>query len=135
MNDTSNQRASLDNGNQDQVKSAPKNQLTPSSISLPNRGGVIRGMGDKFAANPVPGPGRSGFGPQLSLSYDSGTGTGPLGLVWNLALPPITRKTDKRLLWFREAEESDALILSGAVNLVTVLVESGGRPAPTLKSA
>jgi hypothetical protein len=49
------------------------------SISLPKGGGAIRGIGEKFAANPVTGtgslsvpiatsPGRSGFGPQLSLS-------------------------------------------------------------------
>ena len=44
------------------------------AISLPKGGGAIRGMGEKFAANPVTGtgsmsvpiatsPGRSGFGP------------------------------------------------------------------------
>jgi len=52
------------------------------SISLPKGGGAIQGIGEKFAANPVTGtgtmtvpiatsPARSGFGPQLSLSYDS----------------------------------------------------------------
>ena len=60
------------------------------SISLPKGGGAIRGIGEKFAANPVTGtgsltvpiatsPGRSVFGPQLSLSYDSGAGNGPFG--------------------------------------------------------
>jgi hypothetical protein len=50
------------------------------SISVPRGGGAIRGIGEKFAANPVTGTGslsvpiavssgRSGFGPQLSLSY------------------------------------------------------------------
>jgi hypothetical protein len=43
-------------------------------------------------------PERSGFGPQLSLSYDSGAGNGPFGFGWNLSLPSITRKTDKGLL-------------------------------------
>ena len=42
-------------------------------------------------------PGRSGFGPQLSLSYDSGAGNGPFGFGWSLSLPAITRKTDKGL--------------------------------------
>ena len=42
-------------------------------------------------------PGRAGFGPSLSLSYDSGSGNGPFGLGWKLALPAITRKTDKGL--------------------------------------
>lgn len=31
-------------------------------------------------------PGRSGFGPQLSLSYDSGAGNGPFGFGWSLSL-------------------------------------------------
>src|SRR5688572_31421571 len=73
-------------------------------LSLPKGGGAIRGMGEKFAANPVTGtgsmlvpiatsPGRSGFGPQLSLSYDSGAGNGPFGLGWSLSLSAITRKT------------------------------------------
>ena len=77
-------------------------------ILLPKGGGAIRGMGEKFAANPVTGtasmsvpiatsPGRSGFGPQLSVSYDSGGGNGPFGFGWSLSLPSITRKTDKAL--------------------------------------
>ncbi|MFH0730302.1 MAG: SpvB/TcaC N-terminal domain-containing protein [Pseudomonadota bacterium] len=99
------------------------------SIALPKGGGAIRGMGEKFAANPVTGtgamtvpiatsPGRSGFGPQLSLSYDSGAGNGPFGFGWSLPLPAITRKTDKGLPQYRDAEESDGYILSGAEDLV-----------------
>ena len=105
------------------------------TISLPKGGGAIRGMGEKFAANPVTGtgsmsvpittsPGRSGFGPQLSLSYDSGVGNGPFGFGWGLSLPSITRKTDKGLPQYRDAEESDTFILSGAEDLVPVLVRN-----------
>ncbi len=65
-------------------------------------------------------PGRSGFGPQLSLSYDSGSGNGPFGFGWSLSLPAITRKTDKGLPQYRDAEESDVYILSGAEDLVPV---------------
>ena len=43
-------------------------------------------------------PGRSGFGPQLALSYDSGSSNGPFGFGWALVLPQITRKTDKGCL-------------------------------------
>ena len=117
---------------------APKNadreqhhQVTPPSISLPKGGGAIRGMGEKFAANPVTGtgsmtvpistsPGRSGFGPQLSLSYDSGAGNGSFGFGWSLSLPSITRKTDKGLPQYRDADDSDVFILSGAEDLVPV---------------
>ncbi|MGH8510412.1 MAG: SpvB/TcaC N-terminal domain-containing protein, partial [Gammaproteobacteria bacterium] len=106
------------------------------SISLPKGGGAIRGIGEKFAANPVTGtgslsipiatsPGRLGFGPQLSLSYDSGAGNGWFGFGWSLSLPSITRKTDKGLPRYRDAEESDVFILSGAEDLVPVLSEIG----------
>jgi RHS repeat-associated protein len=112
--------------------------FTPPSISLPKGGGAIRGIGEKFGANPVTGtgsmtvpiatsPGRSGFGPQLSLSYDSGAGNGPFGFGWSLTLPTITRKTDKGLPQYRDAEESDVYILSGAEDLVPVLLPDGTR--------
>src|SRR6266446_5985186 len=94
----------------------------------------MRGIGEKFGANPVTGtssmtvpiatsPGRSGFGPQLSLSYDSGAGNSPFGLGWNLSLPTITRKTDKGLPRYQDAQnpdsqDSDVFILSDAEDLV-----------------
>lgn len=65
-------------------------------------------------------PGRSGFGPQLSLSYDSGAGNGPFGFGWALSLPQISRKTDKRLPQYFDAEESDVFILSGAEELLRI---------------
>ena len=109
---------------------------SPPAISLPKGGGAIRGIGEKFAANPVTGtgsmtvpiatsPGRSGFGPQLSLAYDSGAGNGPYGFGWSLSLPSITRKTDKGLPTYQDADESDVFILSGAEDLVPVLIEKG----------
>ena len=111
-------------GTEDQSSSA-----TAPSISIPKGGGAIRGIGEKFAANPVTGTGsmqvpiatssgRSGFGPGLSLSYDSGAGNGPFGFGWSLSLPTITRKTDKGLPQYRDAEESDVFILSGSEDLV-----------------
>ena len=104
-------------------------QFQAPTISLPKGGGAIRGIGEKFAANPVTGtgslqvplytsPGRSGFGPQLTLSYDTGAGNGPFGFGWNLSLPSITRKTDKGLPQYLDAIESDVFILSGAEDLV-----------------
>jgi RHS repeat-associated protein len=117
----------------DAVAKAPSDnadkKLAPPAISLPKGGGAIRGIGEKFAANPVAGtgslsvpiptsPGRSGFGPQLSLAYDSGAGNGPFGFGWSLALPAITRKTDKGLPQYRDAEESDVFLLSGTEDLV-----------------
>ncbi len=111
--------------------------VQPPARTVPKDGGAIRGIGEKFAAIPVAGtgsvtvpiptsPGRSGFGPQISLTYDSGAGYGPFGFGWNLSLPTITRKTDKGLPKYRDAEEADMFILSGAEDLVPVLEEVGG---------
>lgn len=112
------------------------------AISIPKGGGAIRGMGEKFAANPVTGtgslsvpiassPGRSGFGPQLSLSYDSGAGNGVFGLGWNLTLPNISRKTDKGVPEYVDDVESDVFMLSGVEDLVRVLnLSPGGQWVP-----
>ncbi len=123
---------------QDGTAAAGAASIAPPAIALPKGGGAIRGIGEKFAANPVTGtgsitvpigssPGRAGFSPQLALSYDSGAGNGAFGLGWNLSLPAITRKTDKGLPLYRDADESDVFILSGAEDLVPVLVEVNGQ--------
>ncbi|HEY7419443.1 MAG TPA: SpvB/TcaC N-terminal domain-containing protein, partial [Ktedonobacteraceae bacterium] len=120
---------------QDQ-RHADQNQIKAPSITLPKGGGAMRGIGEKFGANPVTGtgamtvpiatsPGRSGFGPQLSLSYDSGAGNGPFGFGWHLSVPAITRKTDKGLPQYRDGEESDVFILSGAEDLIPLLSNAG----------
>ena len=70
-------------------------------------------------------PGRSGFGPQLSLSYDSGSGNGPFGIAWSLSLKSITRRTDG-MPRYHDAEESDVFILSGAEDLVPVFKRAPG---------
>ena len=118
-----------------QEKNSTREQSISSAptISLPKGGGAIRGIGEKFAANPVTGtgsmnvpiatsPGRSGFGPQLSLSYDSGSGNGPFGFGWSLSLPQITRKTEKGLPRYIDGQgqspDSDTFILSGSEDLV-----------------
>ena len=119
--------------NKADVTGSGENRSVLPSLSFPKGGGAIRGIGEKFAANPVTGtgslsvpiftsPGRSGFGPQLSLSYDSGSGNGPFGFGWNLSLPSITRKTEKGLPRYQDANESDVFILSGAEDLGPVLV-------------
>jgi hypothetical protein len=112
-----------------------KGPAAAPSISLPKGGGAIRGVGEKFAANPVTGtgsmsvpiyasPGRSGFGPQLAVSYDSGAGNGPFGLGWSLSLPQISRKTDKGLPRYDDGSDSDVFMLSGAEDLVPLLREN-----------
>jgi RHS repeat-associated protein len=109
--------------------------VSAPTLSMPKGGGAIRGIGEKFAANPVTGtgsmsvpiatsPGRSGFGPQLSLAYDSGAGNGAFGFGWSLLLPSIRRKTDKGLPRYADARESDVFVLLGADDLVPAYKKS-----------
>lgn len=118
------------------LQSAPK-------LELPKGGGAIRGIGEKFQANPVTGtaslsvpiaisPGRNGFGPSLSLSYDSGAGNGPFGLGWSIGVPQIRRMTDRGLPRYRDATDGDTFVLSDAEDLIPVLTWNGttwGEPA------
>ncbi len=117
-------------------------QPAAPSISLPRGGGAIRGLGEKFATNPVTGtasmsvpiatsPGRSGFGPKLTLSYDSGAGNGPFGFGWSLSAPSVTRKTDKGLPRYHDAVDPDIFMLSDVDDLVPVLAQdAGGNQVP-----
>lgn len=124
-------RSTLEKRDVDKPSAPGVNTLIPS-ISFPKGGGAIRGIGEKFSANPVTGtsslnlpifstPSRSNFQPQLALSYDSGAGNGPFGLGWRLNLPAITRKTDKGLPRYLDNEDTDVFILSDAEDLVPAL--------------
>jgi RHS repeat-associated protein len=112
--------------------------ISPPAISLPKGGGAVRGIGEKFSTNPATGTGslsiplplsagRSGFGPSLTLSYDSGNAHGPFGMGWTIGLPSITRKTDKGLPTYDDAGERDVFLLSGAEDLVPFL-DADGKP-------
>ena len=112
--------------------------FAPPGITLPKGGGAIRGMGEKFDMSPATGTGsftvpiavssgRSGFGPALTLRYDTAAGNGSYGYGWGVALPSISRKTDKGLPLYQDGRESDTFLLSGAEDLVPVLRADGGR--------
>ncbi|KAL8751966.1 MAG: hypothetical protein Q9184_005887 [Pyrenodesmia sp. 2 TL-2023] len=103
------------------------------SASSGSGGGSHRSIGETFKVNPANGtmslslpvdviPGRSDFGPALSLSYDSGSGNGPVGIGWALPTHSITRKTSKQVPMY---DESDTFVLSGTEDLVPVL--AGGQ--------
>lgn len=117
--------------------------VAPPSLTLPKGGGAIRGIDAKFATNPVTGtasftvpitvsPGRGGFGPSLTLAYDSGSGNSAYGFGWSLDTPRVTRKINKGLPRFidpiTEAPDSDVFEVSGAEDLVPMLNSSGTAP-------
>jgi len=104
-------------------------------ISLPQGGGALKGIGEKFSPDlhtgtgnftiPIALPsGRNGFQPQLSLVYSTGNGNGLFGLGWNLSVPGVTRKTSKGIPRYQDYEKElkkrDTFILSGTEDLVPV---------------
>lgn len=119
------------------TSTSPAEKQPPApSVSLPKGGGAVRGIGEKFAANPATGTGRmsvpiatspapSALGPGLGLSYDSGAGNGPFGVGWQLTVPAITRKTETGLPRYRDAMDSDIFLLSGTDDLVPAPEENG----------
>jgi RHS repeat-associated protein len=128
-------------GNNQLSEKAASGTVQAPTISLPKGGGAIQSIGEKFCVNPANGtaafsvplfttPSRSNFHPQLSLSYDSGNGNGPFGLGWKLSVPAITRKTDKGLPRYRDAENSDIFVLSDAEDLVPSLIQNGSSFQP-----
>lgn len=111
---------------------ASKSGVGPQVISLPKGGGALKGIGETFQPNLFTGtgvhsipivlsPGRSGFGPTLTLEYSSGSGNGLFGLGWHLDFPRIARKTDKGLPRY---DPSDVFVLSGVEDLVPCLEKS-----------
>ena len=108
--------------------------ISPPSIDLPRGGGSIRSIDEKFSVNAVNGtagcsiplpfsPSRNGFMPSMELGYNSGSGNGVFGLGWQAGTASITRKTEKQLPLYRDGEESDTYIFSGAEDLVPLYVQ------------
>lgn len=128
---------SSETNNQDNSKpnkSSGYTSLSIPQITLPKGGGSIKTIDEKFSVNAVNGtsgfsipfpfsPSRNGFMPALGLSYNSGSGNGIFGLGWNAEPPSITRKTDKKLPEYDDANESDVFVFSGEEDLVPSYVK------------
>lgn len=115
-----------------QEKPSESNAIEIPKISLPQGGGALKGIDEKFEVNaangtasfsvPLPiSPGRNGFSPSLALSYNSGGGNSIYGLGWSVDYPMIQRKTDKRLPRYRDDQDEDTYMFSGAEDLVPYL--------------
>ena len=121
-----------------QDKSTKSNAIEIPQISLPKGGGALKGIDEKFQVNaangtasfsiPLPfSPNRNGFTPQLSLSYNSGTGNGLFGIGWDIDLPVIQRRTDKKIPRYFDSNgvaqinKEDSFMFSGVEELVPLL--------------
>ena len=76
--------------------------ITAPTISLPKGGGAIRGMGEKFAANPVTGTGsmtvpiatsrgRAGFVTRIALASNLGIRNRPFGFGRSQRITKLSR--------------------------------------------
>ena len=109
------------------------NAIQIPSISLPQGGGAVRGIDEKFQVNsangtssfsiPIPVNSARGFAPALSIDYNSGSGNGVFGLGWNLSLSVISRKTDRGIP--RYTDDNDVFIIGGVEDLVPELKQFG----------
>src|SRR5688572_3326630 len=92
--------------------------MRTSMISLPQGGGALHGLGEKFIPDlhtgtgnfsvPITLPqGRNGFQPQFELAYSTGNGNGSFGLGWNFSVPGVTRKTSHGIPRYNELTGSD----------------------------
>ena len=107
--------------------------VTPS-VALPQGGGAMRGMGEKFSPDlftgtgnfsvPIQVPaGRNQLQPSLALSYSTGYGNGLYGVGWGIGIPEIARATAHGLP--RYVDDSDTFVLSGMEDLVPLPLQAG----------
>ncbi len=98
--------------------------MKPPALNLPQGGGAMRSIGETFKTNPVTGTASAsiplpmtaaprGPTPELSLSYDSGSGNGLFGHGWSLGVPQIARRTDQKLPEYTDSEDSDEFLFGG----------------------
>ncbi|MEI4194409.1 SpvB/TcaC N-terminal domain-containing protein [Roseovarius sp. E0-M6] len=85
------------------------------TASLPQGGGGLRGLGEKFSSNPATGT--VGFSlplpqsspralpPNLQLSYDSGNSASFFGLGWGVPIRSIQRRVSQSIPTYSDAED------------------------------
>jgi RHS repeat-associated protein len=103
-----------------------------AAISVPQGGGALHGLGEKFVPDPFTGAGtftvpiqlpegRRGLHPSLTLAYSPGTPNGPFGFGWSLNVPTIARLTSRGMPKYLDnasLADRDTFVLSGSEDLV-----------------
>ncbi len=121
-----------------QERATASNAIEIPQIALPKGGGALKGIDEKFQVNPSNGtasfsiplplsPNRNAFTPQLNLSYNSGTGNSSFGIGWDIDLPAVQRRTDKKLPRYLDTNDTakvdteDSFMFSGVEELVPLM--------------
>jgi RHS repeat-associated protein len=93
--------------------------VSDDRVSLPEGPGSLEGVGESVRPNlnmgtmsyavPIPVPaGFAGVTPEMALRYDSGAGSGPVGIGWSMDVPSIERLTLRGLPEYDTADEFTA---------------------------
>jgi RHS repeat-associated protein len=107
---------------------AEKTGVGDQVLALPKGGGDVRGLGERFQADPQTGTGsfavpielpggRAGTQPGLQLTYATGAPNGPFGLGWDLPVPSISRKLARGVPSY---SDDDVFILGRTEELMPV---------------
>jgi hypothetical protein len=117
--------------------------VSDDRVSLPEGPGSLEGVGESVKPNlnmgtmsysvPVPVPaGFAGTTPDMALRYDSGAGSGPVGIGWSMDVPNIERLTLRGLPEYDTDDEFTAsggqLVRVSADPLVYRARRAGVRP-------
>lgn len=116
-------------------------EIKAPTVSLPKGGGAIKSIGETFQPNtfngtgsflfPIPLTPARGLQPELSMTYNSGSGNGPFGIGFTLPLALISRKTDNGIPRY---DNRDTFALSGS-DLVPALVKNNsGQWVPDIRT-
>ncbi|MGD2084944.1 MAG: SpvB/TcaC N-terminal domain-containing protein [Candidatus Aminicenantes bacterium] len=110
-------------------------EISTPTITLPEGGGTLKGIGDSFQPNlfdgtagfsiPVFTSQSRGFQPQFSVTYNSNRGNSVFGKGFDINIPNISRKTAKGIPRYDDFDE-DTFLLSNSEDLVPYLVEKDG---------
>ncbi|MGD1859004.1 MAG: SpvB/TcaC N-terminal domain-containing protein [Leptolyngbyaceae cyanobacterium] len=113
----------------------PQVAVDVPQVRLPKGGGAIKGIGETFQSSPFTGTGSfaiplgvpvaRGLEPDLQLTYSSAGSQGVFGMGFNLSVPHVTRRTEKRLPDYSNLDE---FVFSDAEYLVPMLHQPDDRP-------
>lgn len=116
--------------------SLAESSLGISTNDLPKGGGAFRSISEKMDVNAINGShtlavglpigSARGFAPSLTMNYSSSGGNSAFGLGWDVALPLVRRRTDRKLPRYEDANDSDVFVFSDSEDLVPFLEENEG---------